>query len=207
MNKQTLLRAGVLALMFCAGIAAVRIWDAWRTPTPAEPVRMPGSESLLIVDMKGAAEPEGVVDVSEPEYVDDSQVPSQLTKIKVQGLARVVSRSGDEIDAPSEEEPRQPVVLGDVDHTAVPSATAPVKMDPSAEKSNMSMIDAPVQVRVIKSLDDYKKFKQKPAANILRRIFPKTILWCWSPPAICPIKCLKSRTYRKKTEKCWLFTV
>ena len=201
MNKQTLLRAGVLALMFCAGIAAVRIWDAWRTPTPAEPVRMPGSESLLIVDMKGAAEPEGVVDVSEPEYVDDSQVPSQLTKIKVQGLARVVSRSGDEIDAPSEEEPRQPVVLGDVDHTAVPSATAPVKMDPSAEKSNMSMIDAPVQVRVIKTLDDYKKFKQKARGKYPSADFSKDYIVVLESASNLPDKVFEIQDVQEKDGK------
>lgn len=171
MNKKTLAAAGVLVLAFLAGLATMRIWDAYHMPRPAESAQIPGSDSLLVVDMKGASEPEGVVDVAEPAYVDDSSVPSQLSKIKVQGLAQVVSRSGTVIEPPEGEED-SPVVLGNVDRNAVPSATAPVAVDANAQ-SNISMIEAPAKARVIKTLDEYKAFKRTargkyPEANFAK---------------------------------------
>lgn len=159
MNKKTLMTAGVLVLVFLAGVATMRIWDAYHAPKPMPAGQMPGSDSLLLVDMGDATEPEGIMLVEEPEYVDDSKVPSQLSKIKMKGLDRVISRSGTVVEAP-EEEDDSPVVLGNVDRTAVPSATAPKPLDPADVKSNMSMIDAPVKARIIKTLEDYKAFKR-----------------------------------------------
>ena len=172
MNKKTLSMVGLLVLAFLAGMAVMRVWDAHHTPALSSESQMPSNASLLLVDMEAGTEPEGVVDVEEPKYVDDSAIPSQLSKIKVQGLDRVISRSGADIDAPQEEND-SPVVLGDVDRTAVPSATAPVPLDTSNAKSNRTMINAPVQARVIKSVEDYKAFKRKargkyPAADFAK---------------------------------------
>lgn len=158
MNKKNFILAGAFVLVFAAGVASMRVWDAYRAASAPQPAEVADSDSLLIVNMDEAAEPEGVVAVSVPEYVDDSAVPSQLSKIKVQGLKQVISRSGGSIDAPQNDGDNSPVVLGDVDRTAVPSATAqPAR---TASDSKISMIEAPVQVRLIKTLNDYRAFKR-----------------------------------------------
>lgn len=158
MNKKNLILAGAFVLVFVAGVVSMRVWDASRAASALQGAEVPDSDSLLIVDMNEAAEPEGVVVVSVPEYVDDSAVPSQLSKIKVQGLKQVISRSGGSIDAPQNDGDSSPVVLGNVDRTAVPSATA--QPAPAPSDSKISMIEAPVQVRLIKTLGDYKAFKR-----------------------------------------------
>ncbi|WP_428056397.1 hypothetical protein [Candidatus Avelusimicrobium alvi] len=158
MNKKNLILAGAFVLVFIAGVASMRVWDAYRAASAPQFADVADSDSLLIVNMDEASEPEGVVAVSEPEYVDDSTVPSQLSKIKVQGLKRVISRSGASIDAPQDDGDSSPVVLGDVDRTAVPAGTAQPTKLPSDSK--ISMIEAPVQVRLIKTLNDYKAFKR-----------------------------------------------
>ena len=151
---------GIVVLAFLAGLATMRLWNSMgQANSTAAQANIPPSESLLMVDMGEADEPEGVVAVAEPLYVDDSTIPSQLSKIKVQGLARVISRSGTSINAP-EEEQDDAVVLGDVDRAAVPTATAPKKLDSSETDTKISMIEAPVQARVIKNLEEYKKFKR-----------------------------------------------
>lgn len=158
MNKKNLILAGAFVLVFAAGVASIRVWDAYRAASAPQAAEVADSDSILIVNMDEAAEPEGVVAVSVPEYVDDSTVPSQLSKIKVQGLKQVISRSGGSIDAPQNDGDNSPVVLGDVDRTAVPSATAqPAR---TASDSKISMIEAPVQVRLIKTLNDYRAFKR-----------------------------------------------
>ena len=158
MNKKNWIWIGALVLVFAAGWFSARMWGssaaqglAQNTETPA------GSDSLLVVDMQEADEPEGVVAVAESTYVDDAQIPSQLSKIKVQGIERVVSRTGDSIDAASQDDGA--VMLGDVDRTRIQSGLAPVSPK-NEDDSKISMIEAPVQARVIKTLDEYKKFKR-----------------------------------------------
>ena len=158
MNKKNLLLAIAFLLVFLAGIATIRVWDSFHSDMGSQNNEV-GSDSLLIVDMEEALEPEGVVDINEPKYVDDDTLPSQLSKIKVQGLERIISRSGASYEAPEEEPEDSAVVLGNVDRNAVPSATAPAAVSPDSE-SKISMIEAPVKVLLIKTLDEYKNFKR-----------------------------------------------
>lgn len=173
MNKKNLMLAGAFVLVFLAGVASMRVWDSMRKDVAPQQEAMAGSDSLLIVDMDKASEPEGVVAVEEPQYVDDADLPSQLSKIKVQGLDRVITRSGSAVDAPQEQEEDEPVYLGDVDGSHMRLKSAPTKVSASDSDSKISMIEAPVKVRVIKNLQEYKDFKRiargkYPTANFAK---------------------------------------
>ena len=171
MNKKNWILAGAFVLVFLAGWFLARMGGTSSAPALAQNTETPaGSDSLLVVDMQDADEPEGVVAVLEPKYVDDSQIPSQLSKIKVQGIDRVVSRTGDSIDAPSQDD--SAVMLGDVERTRIQSGVAPVSPR-NEDDSKISMIEAPVQAKVIKNLEEYKKFKRTargkyPEANFAK---------------------------------------
>ncbi len=162
MTKKNLLLAGAFLLVFLAGIACVRVWDAYqKTPALAEAAlpAPPQPQSLLLVDMQQATEPEGVVDANEPQYMDDSTLPSQLSKIKTQDFQHVLSRSGQAIAVPEGGEASSPVVLGDVNYAALPASAAAQKQT-AEEDSKITMFSAPVQTRLIQSTQQYKEFKR-----------------------------------------------
>lgn len=174
MNKKNWILLGAFLLVFLAGMFAIRLWDSYRLDSASQAMAdMPGSNSLLMIDMEKADEPEGVIVVEEPQYVDDADIPSQLSKIKVQGLDRVISRSGGSIEAPEDDGEENPIVLGEVDKTAVPSATAPTEVNPADADSKISMIEAPVNARVIKTLEEYKAFKRTARGKYPKADFSK----------------------------------
>lgn len=150
--KKNLLSAGIFAVVFLAGLATMRVWDSYRAAQAKNnAVPLHETDSLLRVNMQNASVPEGVTVVEEPEYVE-SDIPSQLSKIKVEGVAKIISRSGRVITPQEDEEPSAPAV--DLTNAA---DVAPSEPEP---KSNISMISAPVAAKLIKTADEYKAFKR-----------------------------------------------
>ena len=162
MKKKNLLLAGAFVLVFLAGAGSALVWNMLSRPAevPAENALAAETESLLVVNMEDAAEPEGVEDAAQPQYKNESKMKSQLSKINIPDLERVITRSGAELEAPEEGDAVSAVFLGEVPHGAMPISRQPQQeVAPSAE-SKISMIEAPVQVRVIKNLQEYKDFKR-----------------------------------------------
>lgn len=156
-TKKNLISAAVLVAAFLAGAAAMRAWDVYqaaRAEEEAVPVSATGS--LLTINMESAGVPEGVTVVEEPDYVEPS-VPSQLSKIKVEGVETIISRSGREIAPQEDESPSKTVV--DLTNAALPAAAAEDSAEPQP-KSSISMINAPVTAKLIKTADEYKAFKR-----------------------------------------------
>ena len=154
-TKKNLLSAGILIVVFLAGVAAMRVWDVYRLARAENnTVSVHATDSLLTINMKNADMPEGVTVVEEPDYVE-SDVPSQLSKINVPGMEKIITRSGRVVTPEEEDEDSESVV--DLTHTSTPSADEPAVPEP---KSSISMINAPVAVKLIKTADEYKAFKR-----------------------------------------------
>ncbi len=150
--KKNLLSAGILVVVFLAGVAAMRVWDVYRAAREQNTVPLHATDSLLAVNFEEADVPEGVTVVEEPDFVE-SNVPSQLSKIKVDGMAQIISRSGHVITPEDNEDGAKTVVdLTNVSSPADASAPEP--------PSSISMINAPVSARLIKTSADYKAFKR-----------------------------------------------
>ena len=62
MNKKNWILLGAFLLVFLAGMFAIRLWDSYRLASASQAMAdMPGSNSLLMIDMEKADEPEGVI--------------------------------------------------------------------------------------------------------------------------------------------------
>lgn len=169
MNKRSFLLAATFVLVFVAGLAVMRIWDSYQAGRAAVRPHKVAAEPMVVVDLKGATAAEGITVVdTEPAVLDDSVLPSQLAKIELSGVKEIITKSGARVE--SDKEPAAgtaPVVLGNEQFPVV-SRGAAVKA-PEAE-SKISMIEAPVEVRLIKNLAQYKEFKRTargkyPTAN------------------------------------------
>lgn len=169
MNKRSFLLAATFVLVFVAGLAVMRIWDSYRAGRAAVRPHKVGAEPMVVVDLKGATAAEGITVVdTEPAVLDDSVLPSQLAKIELSGVKEIITKSGARVESDKETAAgTAPVVLGNEQFPVV-SRGAAVKA-PEAE-SKISMIEAPVEVRLIKNLAQYKEFKRTargkyPTAN------------------------------------------
>lgn len=154
--KKTILLACAFAAVFAAGAVSMRVWDVHHAACAASaalPVR--SSDSFLAVDLREAAVPEGVTAVEEAEYVA-SKTPSQLSKINLPDVEKIISRSGQEV-IPGENEPEEAPAAVDLSEVKDPSASAEAVEEP---KSAISMIEAPVKARLIKNSQEYKEFKR-----------------------------------------------
>lgn len=153
-TKKNLASAGILIAAFLVGAASMRVWDVYRAARVQEQaVVLNDTGSLLTINMAEADVPEGVSLVEEPDYVESS-APSQLSKINVEGVEQIISRSGNVI-TPQEETSQEKVV----DLTAI---SLPAEQDLASQqpKSSISMINAPVSAKLIKTADEYKAFKR-----------------------------------------------
>lgn len=158
--KKNLLWTGVLTAVFLAGAVFMRVWDSYRAAREQNAVPLRATDSLLEVNFKDASVPEGVTEAETPDYVENT-VPSQLSKIKVEGVEKIISRSGREITPQEEGETSETVV--DLTHVSTPANEAAPE-----PKSSISMIDAPVSAKLITNADEYKAFKR-----VARGSYPK----------------------------------
>lgn len=194
--KKNLLSAGILIAVFLAGVAAMRVWDVCRL-SRAENNTVPvhTTDSLLTIDMEDAAVPEGVTVVEEPDYVE-SDVPSQLSKINVPGMEKIITRSGRVVTPEEEDEDSETAV--DLTHTSTPSADEPAVPEP---KSSISMINAPVAVKLIKTADEYKAFKRTARGSYPAADFSKQDVLVLESTSNLPDKVFEIQSVREEDGK------
>ncbi len=194
--KKNLLSAGLLVVVFLAGVAAMRVWDVYQAARAENaPVPVHSTDSLLTIDMESSAMPEGVSVVEEPDYVESS-VPSQLSKIKVEGVDKIISRSGRVITPEESEKSAETVV--DLTSAAVPAADAPSASEP---KSSISMINAPVSAKLIKTADEYKSFKRVARGSYPLADFSKQDVLVLESASNLPDKVFEIQNVREENGK------
>lgn len=195
-TKKNLLSAGVLVIVFLAGVAAMRVWDAYQAArTKNDTVPVHATDSLLAINMEQAAMPEGVTVLEEADYVETS-VPSQLSKINVEGVDKIISRSGHVITPEEENNASQTVV--DLTNTSMPTADGPAAPAP---KSNISMINAPVSAKLIKTADEYKAFKRIARGSYPSADFTKQNILVLESTSNLPDKVFEIQSVREEDGK------
>lgn len=173
MNLTKILRQLFICLIaFVAGAGAMQWWhirqarqDKAFLGTLAE------TESVFVRDMTQADEADGVSDVQAPQMAAPLTVPSQLSKIDVPDVQTVLPRSGAEFAPNGEEEPASETALPVLDASSRVAVGSAVQVPTSAStqtvsaESKISMIEAPVQAVMVKSLEQYRDFKRRARGN------------------------------------------
>ena len=161
----------------------MRVWDCFRMPEPVV-AEVPGSSSLLLVNLADPTGPADLPDEDEPpqDYKDASAVPSHLPNIKMQGVEKITflpSATQQEEEEPAPKTPKTPVHLGSADHI-VPNACRCV----SSKRRTTT-----------KPLNAWR------VANTRRPTLLRIILLRWNLRGTGRIRCLKFRTLLSKTAK------
>ena len=155
MKKSKLVLLWVLT--FAAGLVCgggvVAFWNnAHTSVAPRCVVRDPGTQ-LLLTQLEEAGLPDNMQEFAAANTPKSSaDLPSQLVR---SDLPEDVVLGGEL--APETEKPSG-VVLSDGQNTVVLNAQTPAQR--AADGTNITMIEAPVAVKRIKTLDDYKAFKR-----------------------------------------------
>lgn len=165
----------VFVLVFLSGAMAMRVWDSYRAYKKLSAEQLvPGqkTDSLLIVNMDKADLPEDMSE-ADPEPEPELATETQLAKINIPGLEGIVSRTGHTVAVEEEKLPSNtPVELGNADYITLPVKPA-TPQDQLAAQSQISMITAPVAVKLIRSLDEYKEFKRNARGTYPQANFKK----------------------------------
>lgn len=155
MKKSKLILLWILTFaagLVCGGGAMV-LWNNAHTPvTPRCVARDPGTQ-LLLAQLEEAGLPDNLQEISADNTPKSSnELPSQLVR---SDLPEDVVLGG---EAPAENEKPSGVVLSDGQNTVVLNSQRPAQR--AADGTSITMIEAPVAVKRIKTLDDYKAFKR-----------------------------------------------
>jgi len=149
----------MLVVVFFAGAAAMRLWDVLqKNRRPVAEVQPVETESVLLLDLKNAQAPQDVSEVDSEGETKEITVPSQLTKLELSGVEKIISRSGAEF-APQESTDnagKEPINVGTDSYPPAPTASAE-----TAPASKISLIEAPVQPLLITSTEEYRTFKRR----------------------------------------------
>lgn len=185
MTKNPFLTVGILLLTLVAGAGAVYVLFPASSPDRAEETTAPQpalqealppqpaaplSESISTVNMEKSSLVEGITetDPQETKMEDGSALPSQLSKIKVEGMVGIAP-SEEEEDAPVEEPKSTGVNVQNIQDlasviplTAVEGASQEEASSTPAENepTSITMLSVPAKVRLIKSTEEYKEFKK-----------------------------------------------
>ncbi len=154
-------------VMFVAGAACLQWWHARQARQDIALLATLGNtDSVFVHDMTQTEIAEGVSEVQAPQPDAALTVPSQLSKIEVPDVQTILPRSGAQFAPNAQEE--QPgtslpvldvasrVAVGTTVQTPTVASTQPV-----SSESKISMIEAPVEAVVIKSLEEYRNFKRR----------------------------------------------
>lgn len=184
MTKNPFLTVGVLLLALVAGAGAVYVLFPVSSPDDAEEISAsqpamqeglppqpaaPLSESISTVNMEKSSLVEGITetDPQESKLEDGSALPSQLSKIKVEGMVGIAPREEDKT-APVEEPKSTGVNIQNIQDlasviplTAVEGVAQEETSTPAEnEPTSITMLSVPAKVRLIKSTEEYKEFKK-----------------------------------------------
>lgn len=154
----------LLLLAFVVGAASMYAWQRHQLRQDASLLAdLEVSNSVWTPDLEQASAAPGVVD---EQAVASTVKPlaenSQLSKIDVPEIQRVVTRSGASFEPVGDDAAAQDTtpVLDEDAVVAVPVAAPNTAAAPQAD-TKISMIEAPVQALLITSVEKYREFKQR----------------------------------------------
>lgn len=117
--------------------------------------RSPVEQTLPIANLQEGSLPQDVQEVAETDMLKSSaELPSQLVRAQLPDDILL----GVHVDAPQETDKPVGVILSDGQNTVVLNSQKPAQR--VADGSSITMIEAPVSVKRIKTLDAYKEFKK-----------------------------------------------
>lgn len=130
------------------------LWQA--AHTPAAVVHCPARAELLLAQLEEAGLPDEFkeADPQDRTLKSSAQLPSQLVRAELPEDIVI----GGEVNTTEEKEKPAGVVLSDDQNTVVLNARKPAQR--VADGTNITMIEAPVTLKRITSLEEYKQFKQ-----------------------------------------------
>ena len=129
------------------------------TPCPAVAVR--SGQQVVLPDLREGELPQGMEELNQTQMRSAEEVPSQLVPINLPNVKSVEKPSlpEEEDNAWMTPRPAAPVVLQQGRQTVVPLPSRPAD-SVDGEETNITMIEAPVKFKAIKTLEEYKAFKR-----------------------------------------------
>ena len=148
-------------LTFLAGAVVGGVCLHWLSPAPAQPQRVALEEAALptlsLAQLESATLPEGMQEEQMPRAPQSSvDIPSQLVRSDLP--EDVVSIGGAMQPATPSQTPAG-IALSDEQDTLVLQSKQPVAR--ASDATSATLIEAPVTVKRIQTLDQYKAFKTK----------------------------------------------
>lgn len=175
---------------------------------------LPISDSISTADLEDASFAEGVEEVDPPdtEILNAATLPSQLSKINVEGMVGVAPQpeEQDKPSSPQEEQMDAVLVEGMKSSSQVvlnlqpESEQNPQDQASSAaenEPTSITMLEAPVKTRLIKSVADYKAFKTIARGKYPEVDFNKQMLVVLESDSNLPDKVFEIQTIEEKDGK------
>lgn len=162
--KSTVRNVIVLAVVFLAGLATMRLWDAHRNATDETLPSAQRTASIELVDMEDSSLPQGVTYAEKEAPIKKPQGRSHLSSIDVPELEAIISKAGAVYyPAKQSSEPAQlpPSIELDSQTQVALGPEGPLPISPADSETKIAMIDAPVQALVIKTLGEYRQFKRR----------------------------------------------
>ena len=229
MAKKPLLALLTLALTLAAGAGAVYVLfpsDSGEAPLleeaaeqlpPQKPAEQeaPLSASISTANLEKASLAEGVeeADPEETELQSAADLPSQLSKIKVEGMVGIAPRQEENKEALNQEE-KQPLSIALKDIQDLSKAVVNLQPEDSQEGGNdsssesltdtptgITMLEAPVKVRLIKNTAEYKAFKTIARGKYPEVDFNKQMLVVLESDSNLPDKVFEIQTIEEKDGK------
>ncbi len=144
-------------LAFAAGAGLMRLWDVRHSACgPCSVDLEEDTQSVWLVDMHNAATPQDVQEIKGDDSPREITIPSQLSKIELPQVQTIISRSGAEF-SPEQGAENEVVDLQNASYTRF----APPAQSATETESKISMIEAPVQAKLITSTEEYREFKRQ----------------------------------------------
>ncbi len=165
-NKLVLLWVLTFAAGLVCGGGIMALWNSTHAPVTSRCVARDPGTALLLAQLEEAGLPDNMQEmVADNTPKSSSELPSQLVR---SDLPEDVVLGG---EAAAETEKTAGVVLSDGQNTVVLNSQRPAQR--AADGTSITMIEAPVSVKRIKTLDDYKAFKRTalgsyPAADFAK---------------------------------------
>ena len=138
-----------------------KIYERKHCPVNCPAVAVRSGQQPVLPDLRAGELPPGTEEFDQAQMLSAEEIPSQLVPINLPNVKSVEKPSSpdEETNALLSSRSPSPVMLEQGRQTVVPLPSTPANsMD--GEETKITMIEAPVKLKTIKTLDEYKTFKR-----------------------------------------------
>lgn len=162
MNKD--IKIGWLVSLLAAMVLGAwlgKIYERKHCPSRCPSRVAHSGQQAVLPDLRGAELPQGMEEFDQSQMHSAEEIPSQLVPINLPNVKSVEKPSlpGEESAAWVPSSAPSPIVLQQGRQTVVPLPSTPVN-SVDGEETKITMIEAPVKLKTIKTLEEYKTFKR-----------------------------------------------